>query len=161
MSTVKNSLLPTASQQTRTERLLLDGATIVFELSLKDRRKLGIGLPLAFPGEPFPVAVLRVGRGAMVIDPFCEKEDGAHQTPIIKQGTIFKRRKLNRWDQYQILSTATTLNIINSGMNKTKHKHLYVHKLEHSNNNTARVVVLFEKKFEFRTTEHQKAKHLC
>ena len=28
-------------------------------------------------------------------------------------------------------------------MNKTKHKHLYVHKLKHSNNNTARVVVRF------------------
>ena len=28
-------------------------------------------------------------------------------------------------------------------MNKTKHKHLYVHKPKHSNNNTARVVVGF------------------
>ena len=32
-----------------------------------------------------------------------------------------------------------------SSIHKSKHEHLYVHKLEHSNNNTARVVVGFVK----------------
>ena len=78
-----------------------------------------------------------------MIDPFCEKEDGAHQTPNSKQQEIFKRRKLNGWDRCQLLSTAPTPNMNISGMHTSKHEHLYVHKPKHSNNNTARVVVRF------------------
>ena len=76
----------------------------------------------------------------MVIDPFCEKEDGPQKN---EQGAILKRQKLNGWGRCQLLSTAPTLKMKISSIHKSKHEHLYVHKPKHSNNNTARVVVRF------------------
>ena len=63
--------------------------------------------------------------------------------PKTKQEGILKRQKLNGWDRCQLLSTAPTPKMKIGGIHKSKYEHLYVHKPEHSNNNTARVVVGF------------------
>ena len=76
----------------------------------------------------------------MVIDPFCEKDDGPQKN---EQGAILKRQKLNGWGRCQLLSTAPTPKMKIGGMHTSKHEHLYVHKPKHSDNNTARVVVGF------------------